>query len=251
MADEKKNEQTDEATNDQTVDPAVDPAVESTTDDKPLVDLANVRLKSRLGGAVFSDLNLTIRPGQSIFVVGPSGSGKSSLVDLLLGRRFADSGSVEVFGQLLKKGKKRLIQKIRSRIGGVGGAFELLPSLVVAGNIELPLVLAGERKKVRREKLQKYLAEFSLLNQADLYPHELTRVENMMALLARASVASQPLLIIDEPLAGLDSQTYSRVLDYLFKVVVSGRSMIMLGSEPPNRKIPQTEVKHLIDGELK
>lgn len=237
--------------NEQTNEPAEESIDEPTTDDQPLVDLANVRLKNRMGGTVFSDLNLTIRPGHSIFISGPSGSGKTSLVDLLLGRRFADSGSVEVFGWLVKMGKKRLIQKLRSRIGGVGGPFELLPLLNVARNIELPLILAGERKKVRREKLQKYLAEFSLLKQAGLYPGELTRVENMMAQLARASVASQPLMIIDEPFAGLDSQTYTRVLDYLFNVVVSGRSMIMLGSEPPNREIPQTEVKHLIDGELK
>lgn len=242
-----ENEATNEATN-EGIDES---ANESTTSACPLVDLANVRLKSRTGGTVFSDLNLTIQPGYSVFVTGPAGSGKTSLADLLLGRRFADSGSVEVFGRLVKPGKKRLIQKIRSRIGGVGGVFELLPSLNVARNIELPLILAGERKKVRREKLQKYLAEFSLLKQASLFPGELTRVENMMAQLARASVASQPLMIIDEPLAGLDSQTYRRVLDYLFKVVVSGRSMIMLGSEPPNRQIPQTEVRHLVDGELK
>jgi putative ABC transport system ATP-binding protein len=217
----------------------------------PLVDLANVRLSGRAGRPVFTDLNLVVRPGHSVFVTGPAGSGKTSLVDLILGRRFADSGSVEVFGRLLKRGRNRLIQKTRLKIGGVGGPFELLPSLTVTRNLELPLILAGDRKKNRREMLQKYLSEFSLLKQASLYPSELTRVENMMALFARASVASQPLLIIDEPLAGLDSQTYARVLDYLFKVVVSGRSMIMLGSEPPNQPIPQTEVKRLVDGELK
>ena len=223
----------------------------STDSDHPLFDLANVRLKNWVGGMVFSNLNLTLRPGHSVFVTGPAGSGKTSLADLLIGRRFADSGSVEVFGGQMKKGKKRLIQKARSRIGGVGGPFELLPSLTVARNLELQLVLAGDRKKVRREKLQKYLTEFSLLKQAGLYPNELTRVENMMALLARASVASQPLMIIDEPLAGLDSDTYARVLEYLFKVVVSGRSMIILGSEPPKKDIPQTEVKRLVEGELR
>lgn len=246
-----ENEPIKESINDSAGEPISEPASESGSPNSPLVDLANVRLKSRTGGTLFSNLNLTIKPGHSVFVTGPAGSGKTSLADLLLGRRFADSGSVEVFGQLIKPNKKRLIQKIRARIGGVGGPFELLPSLNVARNVELPLILAGERKKARREKLQKYLAEFSLLKQASLYPSELTRVESMMAGLARASVASQPLMIIDEPLAGLDSQTYDRVLEYLFKVVVSGRSMIMLGSEPPNRQIPQTEVKHLVEGELK
>ena len=223
----------------------------STDSDQPLVDLANVRLKNWVGGMVFSDLSLTIKPGHSVYIAGPAGSGKTSLADLLLGRRFAESGSVEIFGSLMKKGKKRFIQKVRSRIGGVGGPFALLPSLTVARNLELPLILAGDRKKIRREKLQKYLSEFSLLKQASLYPNELTRVENMMAQLARASVASQPLMIIDEPLAGLDSHTYARVLEYLFKVVVTGRSMIMLGSEPPEQEIPHTEIRHLVEGELR
>ena len=216
----------------------------------PIVDLANVALRSRSGGSIFRDLNLVLKPGCSVIITGPAGSGKSSLADLILGRRKPESGSVEVFSHQISPRKRRRLQKIRSGIGGVGGVFELLPLLTVAANIELPLIIAGERKKTRQDSLRRSLSEFSLLNQADLFPRQLTRVENMMAQLARASVASQPLMIIDEPMAGLDAKTYERVLDYLFNVAVSGRSMIILSSEPPSRTLPQTDVRALIDGAL-
>ncbi len=219
--------------------------------DPPIVELANIVLKGRSGGTVFSDLSLSLNPGFSAFITGPAGSGKTSMIDLILGRRAPESGAVEVFGQLVKPKKKRQLTKLRAKIGGVGGPFELIPLLTVAKNIELPLIINGERKKIRQERLQKSLSDFSILKQANLYPSELTRVENTMVQLARASVAGQSLLLIDEPLAGLDSRTYSRILEHLFKIVASGRSMIILGSAPPTEKLPQTIVKSLVEGELK
>ncbi|MFZ5981560.1 MAG: ATP-binding cassette domain-containing protein, partial [Candidatus Zixiibacteriota bacterium] len=168
-----------------------------------IVKLENVFMKNDRGGQVFQDLNLTLESGRSAIITGSAGSGKTSLVELLIGRRFAESGTVTVFDRVLRKGRKRVVKKVRRKIGGVGGVFGLLPSLTVAENITLPMVLAAARKKLQQERLLKMLSEFSLLKQAGEYPPNLTRVENYLVQFARASIANQPLIIIDEPSAGL------------------------------------------------
>jgi len=216
----------------------------------PVVELTNVGLRSDRGETVFQNLNLSIAAGRSAVVTGPAGSGKTTLAELLIGLRFADSGSVEVFGELIKPRRRRAIRRIRRRIGGVGGPFGLLPLLTVAENITLPLVIGAVRKGTQREKLRKALTEFSLLKQAGHYPPKLTRVENTMAQMARASVASQPLMIIDEPLAGLDTRTYRRVMEYLTRVALSGRSMVILTSDIPPREFPETDYYEIVNGTL-
>ena len=215
-----------------------------------IVELSNIYLKSDRGGQVFRDLNFRLESGRSAVIVGGAGSGKSSLVEMLVGLRRPTSGSVELFGELVGSGRGRTIRRVRRKIGGVGGLFSLVPSFTVAENITYPLVIAAERKKVIKERLLKMLTEFSLLKQAGEYPDGLTRVENTLVQFARASIANQPLIVIDEPSAGLDQSTFERVLGYLVKVSLSGRSMIILASEPPPQELPSTSYYRIENGAL-
>ncbi len=169
---------------------------------------------------------------------------------MIIGEKFTDEGSIEVFGLQVKKNRKGRLKKIRRKIGGVGGLFSLIPSFTVSENITFPLVLNAEKKAIKKERLFKMLTEFSLLKQAKEYPRKLTRVESSLVQYARASIANQPLLIIDEPLAGLDKYTYKRIFDYLVKVSLSGRSMIVLCSEMPEETIPNTKFYRLENGTL-
>lgn len=216
----------------------------------PIVSLKNVCLRADRGGYVFRDLNLVLKRGRSIVVVGGAGSGKTTLADLLLGIRFAESGEVRLFGKEIKKRSRRTIRKIRTRIGGVGGRFDLVPSLTVADNIRLPLVIGSARKRMVKERLRKVLSEFHLLKLAGKYPHELTRVEHTLAQFARACVHNQPLMLIDEPMAGLDTNTYMRVAESLVREALAGRSMVILMSQEPATTIPNTEVVQLSGGVL-
>lgn len=215
--------------------------------EKLIVELNNIYLRSDRGGSIFHDLNFKLVAGRSAIIVGGAGSGKSSLVELLTGLRFTDQGSVSMFGELLKGSR---VRKTRSRIGGVGGVFELIESFTVTENILFPLVLRAEKKSVRRERLTKLLSEFSLLKQSGEYPQNLTRVEKTLVQFARASIANQPLIIVDEPAAGLDQKTARQVFEHLIKVSLSGRSLIILASEIPTHKIPDTDTYHLENGQL-
>jgi len=217
---------------------------------EPVVELNGIHLRTDRGGYVFRDLALTIEPGQSVVVDGPSGSGKTALAELLVGLRRPESGTIRLFGRELKSGRRRAIREIRRRIGGVGGPFDLVPSLTVAENITLPLVIAAERKKVQRERLLKMLSEFSLLKLAGRYPHHLTRVERTLVQIGRAAIANQPLIIIDEPSAGLDPATYRRVFEFLVRIALSGRSMLILVSQPPPGEIPDSRLYRLCNGVL-
>lgn len=213
--------------------------------EKYIVELNNIYLRSDRGGSIFNDLDFKLVAGRSAVIVGGAGSGKSSLVELMVGLRSADQGSVSMFGELLKGSR---VRKARSRIGGVGGVFELIESFTVTENILFPLVLRAERKSVRRERLTKLLTEFSLLKHGGEYPQSLTRVEKTLVQFARASIANQPLMIVDEPAAGLDQKTARRVFEHLIKVSLSGRSMIILASEIPAHNIPDTDTYHLENG---
>ena len=215
---------------------------------KKVVEIHDLCLKTIRGEQIFRKLNLTLQANRSVVITGAAGSGKSSLVKLLVGISMPDSGVIKVFDKVLKK--KRIVRNIRRRIGGVGGIFQLMPTFTVAENISFPLIISGMRKKQRREKLMNALAEFSLLKKINDYPEQLTRVEKTMVQFARATIANQPLIIIDEPSAGLDKNTYDRIVDYLVKVSLSGRSMIILSSEVPPKTLPNTDYYQINGGVL-
>ncbi len=219
-------------------------------DQSNIVEINNLFLKSDRGDQIFKNLNFKLNAGRSAVIQGPAGSGKSSLVELLIGAQRPESGSVEIFGETLGTLRGSRKNRFRQKIGGVGGLFELIPSYTVTENIVFPLILAGESKGNRQELLLKMLTEFSLLNQAAAYPHRLTRVEKTLVQFARASVANQPLMIIDELSAGLDSGTSQRIHEFLVKATYSGRSLIILSSEKAGEAIPNTDYYQLKAGEL-
>lgn len=226
------------------------PAVADMSENEPIIHLENVFLRSERGMMVFRELNLTLETGRSAVIVGPAGSGKTLLVRLLTGLQFVDEGKVCVLGREIRKRRPWNLRKVRKRIGGVGGPFDLVPSLTVAENITLPLVIGGERRKAQKDRLLRMLSEFSLLRQAGEYPSQLTRVEKTLVMFARASIANQPLMIIDEPAAGLDLATTGRVFEWLTKVSLSGRSMLIVASEKPRQELPNTDYYTLQNGVL-
>lgn len=206
-----------------------------------LVHLSDIQIRTKRGEELFSGLNFTLQAERSAVIIGGAGSGKTTITELLIGMQRPISGTIELFGEQFQQPSRRQIRRIRRKIGGVGGPFGLVPSLTVAENIQMPLIIAGERSEHQKERMLKLLGEFSLLNHAVQYPASLTRVEHMLVQIARASIAYQPLMIIDEPSAGLDSRTYARVFDHLIQASRSGRSLIILTSEKPPMEIPNCD----------
>ena len=183
-------------------------------------------LSKSYGGArsrvVLRDIALDIARGEYIAIMGESGVGKSTLLNLIAGLEVPDSGTVELDGTgvtALDDTERTLLR--RDRIGFVFQAFHLLPHLTVAQNVALPLSLAGTGRQQAAARVGDLLAAVGLADAAGSYPRELSGGEMQRAAIARALVHRPQLLLADEPTGNLDPETARPILALLREQVKS------------------------------
>jgi len=183
-------------------------------------------LSKSYGGArsrvVLCDIALDIARGEYIAIMGESGVGKSTLLNLIAGLEVPDTGTVELDGAgvtALDDTERTLLR--RDRIGFVFQAFHLLPHLTVAQNVALPLSLAGTGRQQAAARVGDLLAAVGLADAAGSYPRELSGGEMQRAAIARALVHRPQLLLADEPTGNLDPETARPILALLREQVKS------------------------------
>ncbi len=207
-----------------------------TGDSRPVSDQTVVqacRLSKRFGERVILDsINLTVQSGQSIALLGESGVGKSTLLNVLAGLESADSGSLTVAGHRLAPGQQNADASAAMRrrsIGFVFQAFHLLPHLTVAQNIALPLLLNGVSPAAANPPVLAILDQVGLSGRGADRPSILSGGEQQRVSLARALVHQPALLLADEPTGNLDPQTAALALSLMNKVVKdSGCALLMV-----------------------
>jgi len=164
---------------------------------------------------ILDDVDLEIRAGESVALVGPSGAGKTTLLALLAGLDRPSSGSVWLCGEDLtaldEDGRARLRGK---SVGFVFQSFHLVPSLTAIENVMLPLELAGDAQV--RERAREALASVGLERRLSHYPKQLSGGEKQRVAIARAFVRRPQVLFADEPTGNLDTASGARVADLLF-----------------------------------
>ncbi len=196
----------------------------------PVVRLSSLHL--RLTGAagavnILRDVSLVVEQGSHLAVIGPSGSGKSSLLALTAGLERPTTGTVEITGRNLASFDEDELAKFRGRtIGIVFQSFHLIATMTALENVALPLELAGDADANR--KARRVLAETGLETRSGHLPVELSGGEQQRVALARALVNRPPLLLADEPTGNLDSETGSAVTDLMFEVVAQAGATLML-----------------------
>ena len=172
----------------------------------PTISFRNVSLiyPSRPDKKALDDVSLDIYPGEFVFVVGHSGSGKSSLLRLITRELKATSGQVIVAGQDLTKLRNGKVPYLRRQIGCVFQDFKLLPDKTVYENVAFALECIGKRRAVIRGQVPEVLRLVGLADAMDKYPDQLSGGEQQRVSVARAMVNRPPLLVCDEPTGNLD-----------------------------------------------
>jgi putative ABC transport system ATP-binding protein len=190
-------------------------------------------VKSHRNGAVdvpaVRGVSLLVERGEFIAVTGPSGAGKSTLLHLLGGLHRPDSGELHVAGRRMDTaGETRWAIERRRRFGIVFQSGNLLGDLTVAGNVELPALLAGLTPRVARARRGRLLERLGLTARTHSDPRQLSGGERQLVALARALVNEPDVLLADEPTGSLDSRSAREVLALLGAFHDEGRTIVLV-----------------------
>jgi putative ABC transport system ATP-binding protein len=166
--------------------------------------------------AVLDGASLTVERGQFVAVMGRSGSGKSTLLRLMGGLESADAGVVRVDGtDLTTLTEAERARRRRQGLGFVFQSFNLIPTLTVAENIELPLALNDVARGDVERRSRELLAELGLERCAERFPEDISGGEQQRVAIARAVIHEPKLVLADEPTGNLDAETAHHVLELL------------------------------------
>ncbi len=169
--------------------------------------------------AVLQDVSFDVAPGECVALVGRSGSGKSTLLNLLAGIDQPDAGDVRIMGRSVTgMGEPELTLLRRRHIGFIYQFFNLIPTLTVAENLDLPLELNGLPARERPGRRAELLAKVGLEGRELAFPDQLSGGEQQRVAIARAIIHDPALVLADEPTGNLDAQTGHRVLELLSRL---------------------------------
>lgn len=193
-----------------------------------MIELNNVAY-SYNGGALLSDISISLAPGSFHFLTGPSGAGKTTLLKLCYGALRPTAGRVDVFGKDLSALSRDEIAGLRRRMGVVHQDCQFLDHLNVSENIALPLDVSGRAidDAEALEDLNELMAWVGLTHRAEAFPPELSGGERQRAALARGVIMSPDLLIADEPTGNVDWEMSQRLLRLLVELNKMGKTILI------------------------
>ena len=219
---------------------------------EPLIDLEDVRLTLGTGDVrteILKGVSLRLDPGESVAVLGPSGSGKSSLMAVISGLERADAGRVRLAGQSIDGLGEDDLARLRGRsLGIILQAFHLLPTMTAIENVAVPLELA--RMPDARARAQAELEAVGLGHRLTHYPAQLSGGEQQRVAIARATAPRPQLLLADEPTGNLDSATGAGIIDLLFERAGAGSAGLLVITHDSAVAARAGRTVHMADGRL-
>lgn len=200
---------------------------------EPAIQLSDIRFA--YPGAerpLLDGLSLALAPGEFAAVLGPSGVGKSTLLNLVAGLAVPAAGRVDVLGTEVTALEESAAARWRRRhLGFVFQQFHLLPHLTLAENVALPLALNG--RDWSDDEVAAFLARLGLADHAAAYPRQLSGGQAQRAAIARALIHRPPVLLADELTGNLDEETAEGVLDLLAEVVAEAGATTLVVTHAP------------------
>jgi putative ABC transport system ATP-binding protein len=197
-----------------------------------------------------NDVTLNIAQGDYISLMGPSGSGKSSLLNIIGLLDRPSRGSYRLEGQEIHDYSDEEQARLRrERIGFVFQFFHLIPRLSAAQNIELPMILAGIPPEERRPRVEAILRDYGLQNRAHHRPEQLSGGQRQRVAIGRATVMQPRLLLADEPTGNLDRASGHEVVDILEGLQQQGITLIVVTHDPELGERARRQL-HMVDGAI-
>jgi putative ABC transport system ATP-binding protein len=216
-----------------------------------IVELVNVHKSFGLN-EVLKGVDLTVKQGDFISIRGKSGAGKTNLFKIIGLLEKPSQGTVNIFGKDVSTLNDDQKTNLRlKQIGLVFQFFNLLPSLTVLENIELPMALNGTKKRQRQERADELLKFFDLTNLAERFPGNLSGGEKQRIALIRALVNYPSMLLADEPTSSLDDENSELLLSLLLKISKEQKVAILMTSTDLYEKLPTTKDYMLKEGTIR
>lgn len=203
---------------------------------------------------ILKEINLTINEGEFVYITGPSGAGKTSLLKLLYKEKNADSGTIQIGATDVKKIKRKDIPYLRRQIGIVSQNFQLLPQMTVEENLIYALDIVGTAPKEIHKKVSQVLSIVGLSERR--FAREVSKGEAQRVAIARALINCPQLIIADEPTGNLDGENASRIIRLLEQINKRGITIVMtthnqsLIEQFPHREIKMEESRIVYDDAL-
>ena len=209
-----------------------------------MIKLENVTKVYKTGVRAVNNMNVNIGPGEFVYVIGPTGAGKSTFIKLLYREEKASSGKVIVAGEDVSKIKNRKVPYFRRNIGIVFQNFRLLPKKTVFENIAFTLEVTDTPRVEIRKKVRRTLELVGLEDKANAFPHELSGGQQQRVAIARAIVNKPKVLIADEPTGNLDPETSKEIINLLERINEQQHTTVLVVTH--DSKIVQEHKKRTI-----
>ena len=193
-----------------------------------MIKLEHVSKSYSAGIPALNDVNLEIEDGEFVFIVGDSGSGKSTMIKLLLKELEPSEGTIMINGKNLSKIRRRQIPKFRRNIGVVFQDFRLLKDRNVYENIAFAQKVIGESTRNIKKKVPSFLSMVGLAAKYRSYPKELSGGEQQRVAIARALINNPSILLADEPTGNLDNNNAWEIMKLLEEVNDRGTTVIVV-----------------------
>ena len=196
-------------------------------------------------------VDLTVENGEFVAIVGSSGSGKSTCMNIIGCLDVPTSGTYELDGQNLKDMDDDELADIRNKhLGFVFQSFYLMPKLTALDNVALPLLYAGVSLKERRERAAEALKAVGLEERMDFFPNQLSGGQCQRVAIARAMVGKPDLLLADEPTGALDTKAGNQIMDIFRRLSDEGMTILMITHELAIAQCAD-KIYHILDGQLR
>lgn len=193
-----------------------------------VIYLENVSKSYKNGVNALKNISLSIDEGEFVYIIGPTGSGKSTLIKLLDGEEVPDSGTVMVADTNVGKLKHKHVPLYRRNLGIVFQDYRLLPSLTVFENIAFAMECIGEDKMTIRKRVREVLELVSLEDKAKSFPRELSGGQQQRVTIGRAIANHPKVLIADEPTGNLDPEMSKEIMELLEKINEKEKTTIVM-----------------------